>query len=126
MKPIVFIILIFGAQYSFADDPTTRGQRLSMLSTIDDWCGDDWCEGHFEYDFKKLRCEDSSMTCRVDYLLLGSKGLRLPCFCILKVKTFGDNFVEDNLFSFLEQMDPCAEANEAQMWQLEKQVTESN
>lgn len=41
----------------------TTTQSRNVLKAIDDICGDTWCEGDFNYAFKRITCTFSKKTC---------------------------------------------------------------
>jgi hypothetical protein len=51
-----------------ANDLTTAKQKIA-LKVIDDICGDTWCEGDFDFGFKKIVCHFGKGTCTVTMLI---------------------------------------------------------
>jgi len=41
----------------------TSAQQTIVLKAIDDICGDTWCEGDFNFEFKRLACDFSAKRC---------------------------------------------------------------
>jgi hypothetical protein len=41
----------------------TSSQQTIVLKAIDDTCGDTWCEGEFNYEFKRLACDFGAKRC---------------------------------------------------------------
>jgi hypothetical protein len=45
----------------------TRAQSATVLKLIDDICGDTWCEGDYNFDFRALTCDSRRMTCTLRF-----------------------------------------------------------
>lgn len=61
----VFMILILGynpPSYGFLN----QYQEQQALVAIDNICGDSWCEGEYDYNFKKLECSNNPGLCILD------------------------------------------------------------
>jgi hypothetical protein len=55
------------AELRATDRLLTRAQERAVLSAIDNVCGDTWCEGDFDFAFKKLDCKRSTRACTFDF-----------------------------------------------------------
>ena len=42
-------------------------QEKIALKLIDDICGDTWCEGDYNFDFRALSCDSRRMTCTLRF-----------------------------------------------------------
>lgn len=53
-------------QASFANDLSAADER-SLVTEIDNICGDTWCEGDFNFSFNSLVCDFTKGECVLDY-----------------------------------------------------------
>lgn len=71
MKLFVALSLYFFVNIGnvFAND-LSQEQEDFVLGKIDDICGDTWCEGDFDSEFKQLDCDFASSACtlKFDYI----------------------------------------------------------
>jgi hypothetical protein len=58
-----------------ADAPTTgsaltSAQAHTILGLVDDACGDAWCEGDYNYAFKRFTCKTSTSSCTMTVIVI--------------------------------------------------------
>ena len=93
----------------------TADQAKLILNSIDDHCGDAWCEGDFDFDFKAITCTFSKGTCSLDMVLTGDDGTKsFPESCEMTAVTGYDQMIEkfangfqDMTDGFFEKVDAC-------------------
>ena len=71
MKCVLSLMLLvtgfgFSLPSSFADDLSRREEKR-VLRAIDQVCGDTWCEGDYNFRFKKLVCNFTLGICTLEY-----------------------------------------------------------
>ncbi len=69
MKTITFLFLLSLSFNLFAAEFLTSEQADTILTEIDNICGDTWCEGEFNFSFDHIQCDDVTATCRIDMTL---------------------------------------------------------
>ena len=52
----------------------TRAESNTALKLIDDVCGDTWCEGDYDFRFRRLTCRDADATCNLKLEVLPREG----------------------------------------------------
>jgi hypothetical protein len=82
----------------------SEADERAVLREIDNICGDTWCEGEFDYSFKKLDCRRSTRSCsfQFDYIYRiyeqgsGRVSMRLgfPTTCKFENILSGDELVD--------------------------------
>jgi len=119
-KPTISVLLFFWVS-SVAAAPFTPWQQNQVLSALENYCGNAWCEGDFQYQFQHLQCNSSSHSCRLAFTLVKrgtSQRKQGTCeyspvssFHALLSSEGGPDSLND---SFLEALDNCFEKLEHQ------------
>ena len=60
MKFLITLLLAFISLSTFAsvNNHLTPVEEKGLLKSIDNICGDTWCEGDFNYNFVEVRCPE--------------------------------------------------------------------
>lgn len=69
MKTLLLIAFILTSFSSFAasERSITKEQEQRVLKTIDDICGDTWCEGDYGFRFNAFKCDKKSSRCQLRF-----------------------------------------------------------
>lgn len=70
MKTLVLLTSLILTSPVFAkgtDDLFTQKQTDEVLRTIDNVCGDTWCEGDYNFDFTGFSCKKSTQSCLLEF-----------------------------------------------------------
>jgi hypothetical protein len=59
-------LVCFGISPAFADDLCRRDEK-KVLFAIDQICGDTWCEGDSNFQFRKIRCNFKLGSCALEF-----------------------------------------------------------
>ena len=52
----------------------TPNQKQAILRSVDNTCGDTWCEGDYNYAFKSIDCDSSAEACTLQFVMLEEQG----------------------------------------------------
>ncbi len=67
MKYLILALLGLAlTQTSFANDLSSK-EESSLLTSIDNICGDTWCEGDFNFSFNSFVCDFDKSECVMEY-----------------------------------------------------------
>ncbi len=70
MKTLIIIISLCLSAQLLAKDLLSEGQQRDIITTIDNLCGDTWCEGDYDFNFQSIKCNSNTQTCTVEFQLL--------------------------------------------------------
>ena len=68
---------------SFHDEPVlsipsgnalSRAEERIVLKLVDDICGDTWCEGDYDFRFRRLFCDSNAATCSLIFQMASREG----------------------------------------------------
>ena len=61
----------------------TAAQASTVLKSIDDTCGDTWCEGEYNYNFKRISCDFGAKRCTLsaDVITYDTPPKKFPRAC---------------------------------------------
>jgi len=57
------------------ENALSPAQSKTVLKLVDDICGDTWCEGDYNFAFRKLQCATCTGTCILTLQLLPREGM---------------------------------------------------
>lgn len=63
-----------GASEALQRSALTPAQAQTTLKLIDDICGDTWCEGDYDFGFRRLTCDKTKRTCTLLLQLFSRDG----------------------------------------------------
>ncbi|MBC8555984.1 MAG: hypothetical protein ISR65_18260 [Bacteriovoracaceae bacterium] len=70
MKKLLFGLLLISnlstSAFAYANEFLTDEQKDTILTSIDNICGDTWCEGDFDYSFNSIYCDSQRGSCTVE------------------------------------------------------------
>lgn len=64
---LLFLMLISSLTAFTSERLLTPAQEKKVLRTIDDLCGDTWCEGDYNFRFNSFTCEKTTSTCELNF-----------------------------------------------------------
>ncbi|MGZ3807498.1 MAG: hypothetical protein ACXVCE_05390 [Bacteriovorax sp.] len=70
MKRYILISVLLTTTSAFANlsnELFTTAQRQDVLRSIDDVCGDTWCEGDYNFKFNDFTCMQSTHVCELNF-----------------------------------------------------------
>lgn len=112
---------------STAKNDLASGDEKKVLTMLDDHCGDAWCEGDYDWQFKKLRCTYADASCTLTlfitdpavdgqparYFWRSCKMTGLPAWTSL-VETFPNGY-EDLTDGFFGKVSDCIDRLESRL-----------
>lgn len=119
MKTTLAFILLFTASLSFGKDFLKKGQKDIILKEIDLICGDTWCSGDYNFNFKSIQCDDTKAVCQINYemFIWEHDEAKLSLNCLIRpVKKFSDMVKKSGTYfsiqeTFYEKISSCLEIN---------------
>ncbi|MBC7465087.1 MAG: hypothetical protein H7256_03775 [Bdellovibrio sp.] len=123
MKYILSILLISFALNASAE--LTHEEENVVIAELNNYCADSWCESAIEFNFKEIKCSDSTATCDLYFTTQNNSTQDQPVFvqmCEVKPFTRFEQMVVDQAVfesgaitaatlkdGFVDQVDRCAE-----------------
>ena len=65
MNKLIIILTLLFSTSSFAKDFLTESQGQTVLTSIDNICGNTWCEGDFDFSFDEVICDSKTSSCKI-------------------------------------------------------------
>ena len=62
---------LFGSPFGNA---LSRAEERIVLKLVDDICGDTWCEGDYDFRFRRLFCDSNTATCLLMFQMASRQG----------------------------------------------------
>ncbi len=101
MKTLVLMFLMLcvcGVTLAETDNLLSGAEEIALLDSIDNICGDTWCEGEYDFSFNQWDCSAKSLSCTLffDMILYSySEGERdvyelYPVTCSFQVNSKAD------------------------------------
>jgi hypothetical protein len=72
---LLVTLLFFNTSTLYAKGGTellSARERSDILRSIDDVCGDTWCEGDYNFKFENIRCNKLDKTCDLSFYFIKS------------------------------------------------------
>jgi len=66
MKFLLLTALLVSSSV-YSSELFTSAQKKQVLQTIDNVCGDTWCEGDYNFQFNSFSCEKQTSTCELNF-----------------------------------------------------------
>ncbi len=118
----------------------TVKQQSAILTTIDELCEDNWCQGDYDFNFLQFHCDKDNHSCRLDLQLkyiIWDNDYQTPVFestyrahCdFTPIYSINDIIFNNNFYShpsptleltdtFYQQLDDCIERSEQEASEL--------
>jgi hypothetical protein len=109
MKFVLLCIVLFSTPVLFAKvkgDFLSPVERSEVIRSIDDVCGDTWCEGDYNFKFNNFSCNFREKNCDLTFYFIKSDDQDVEIYSPLQVCHF-DNItsikhIRNNRFSLNE------------------------
>ncbi len=69
------LLEVGSASEALTKNALTRAQSKTALSLIDRICGDTWCDGDYDFGFRKLSCNKRGKTCTLTLQVFPREGV---------------------------------------------------
>lgn len=124
MKQIILMLtLLIASSTLFANESNellSPKERNEVLRSIDDVCGDTWCEGDYNFKFINFSCDKIAKSCDLSFHFIKSDEQSVETYSPVQVCHFQNitNFkqIKDNNFSlnesFYEELTDCITTHE--------------
>lgn len=134
MFKYVVLLLMLGSVFA---NTLSEKQESIVLTSIDNICGDTWCEGDFNFDFYSLECSAETNSCTleadlIEYTYSGDdysdeKEIRYPSKCTIEGYSSFDSMLEDKdtrwpdlAWDFYEAVTDCVTTMEEAVYESQK------
>ncbi|PIK15778.1 hypothetical protein [Halobacteriovorax sp. JY17] len=67
MKQLILLATLLTFSNSYAENFLTESQADTVLESIDNICGDTWCEGDFNFSFNEITCSSETNSCDLSF-----------------------------------------------------------
>lgn len=124
MKHIILMLTLFVSSFTLFANETEElfspTERQEVIRSIDDVCGDTWCEGDYNFKFINFSCDKRTMACDLSFHFVKTDERSVETYSPVQVCHFQNitNFkqLKDNNSSlnesFYEELSECITARE--------------
>lgn len=126
MNPIILALALFFISITSSvvanegNELFSLAERSEVIRSIDDICGDTWCEGDYNFKFSHFSCDKTVKTCDLGFFFIKNNEQSVEVYSPIQTCHFSDihyfHQIKDSKFSlnqnFYDKLTNCIGARE--------------